>query len=131
MANHGHVVDVIELQPELVQELELYNFNNVLCADFLKVQPSPVYDRIVMNPPFDRGRDIDHVRHAWDFLKPGGVLVAIMSAGTEFRGDKKAVAFRKLVDRVRGQRQDLPAGSFAESGTFVNALYVKLRKPQV
>ncbi len=131
MAEPGHVVDVIELQPELVQELELYNFNNVLCADFLKVQPSPVYDRIVMNPPFDRGRDIDHVRHAWDFLKPGGVLVAIMSAGTEFRGDKKSVAFRKLVERVRGQSQDLPPGSFADSGTFVNALYVKLRKPQV
>jgi predicted RNA methylase len=131
MAEAGHKVDVIELQPELAQELELYNFNNVLCADFLKVKPEAVYDRIVMNPPFDRGRDIDHVRHAWDFLKPGGVLVAIMSAGTEFRGDKKSVAFRKLVDSVRGECRDLPAGSFADCGTFVNTLYVKLRKPQV
>jgi predicted RNA methylase len=129
MVEAGHIVHVIELQPELAEELEVSgHFGNVRCADFLKVRPVAVYDRIVMNPPFDNGRDIDHVRHAWDFLKPGGTLVAIMSAGVEFRGDRKSTAFRKLLERERAECRDLPAGSFAEAGTFVNTLYVRLTK---
>ena len=31
-----------------------------------------------MNPPFTHHQDIDHVRHAYDLLDAGGVLVAIM-----------------------------------------------------
>ena len=45
------------------------------------------FDRVVMNPPFCRGRDLDHVRHALRFVAPGGRLVAIMSAGVAFRED--------------------------------------------
>ena len=47
------------------------------------------YDRIVMNPPFEAGQDIDHVRHAFQFLKDGGRLVSIMSPSPFFREDKK------------------------------------------
>ena len=68
-------------------------------GDFLHLKPDPenLYDRVVMNPPFDRERDIDHVIHALKFLAPEGVLVAIMSAGTEFRETRKSVAFRELM----------------------------------
>jgi len=110
----------------------------VACCDFLHVTPDHIglFDRVIMNPPFDRGRDIDHVRHAVKFLKPGGRLVAIMSAGTEFREDAKTVAFRELCERMRPrmgdnrQWDDLPAGSFKESGTNVNACIVILDKPK-
>ena len=37
------------------------------------------YDRILMNPPFEKLQDIDHVRHCFDQLKEGGVLVAVMA----------------------------------------------------
>ena len=40
----------------------------------------------------------------------------------------KAVAFRALVDGMQGTYQDLPAGSFAESGTNVNTCLVRLIK---
>ncbi len=120
--------DVVEIQPEMAELFEKDGFRT-RCADFLTLKPEPVYDAVVMNPPFDRQQDIHHVRHAWDFLKPGGLLVAIMSAGTEFRENKLAKAFRDLMNANGATWRDLPPGSFAETGTMVNALILRVRKP--
>lgn len=53
-------------------------------ADFLSLAPNKLgdpFDRIVMRPPVKdsaTGRDYkDYIRHAWTFLNPGGVLVAL------------------------------------------------------
>ncbi len=130
------VVDVVEIQPHLAKELEESGvYARVTNADFLAVAPDPVYDLVVMNPPFDRERDIDHVTHAWKFLKPGGTLIAIMSAGTEWRQTKKAKAFQKMVEtHSRGgwgrPWHDCPEGSFKEAGTNVNTVWIQLRKPE-
>jgi hypothetical protein len=43
-----------------------------------------------------------------------------MSAGVEFREDKKTTDFRARVKRLGGSFVDLPDGSFRESGTMVN-----------
>jgi len=134
---YKHKVDVVEIQPDLANNLEASGiYNRVINADFLslKAEGTP-YDRIVMNPPFDRERDIDHVTHAWKFLKPGGKLVAIMSAGTEYRTTKKAKAFQKFVEEHSRKGygrpwNDCPAGSFKESGTNVNTVWVTLTKPE-
>ncbi len=56
-----------------------------------------------MNPSFDRERGLDHVMHALKFLIDEGCLIAIMSAGTEFRETIKAVAIRALRDRMNAQ----------------------------
>src|SRR3546814_16951918 len=87
-----------------------------------------------MNPPFDRGRDCDHVRHAFGFLKPGGILVAVMSARAEFRDDKRHRAFHRIVEQCRPaygwmKWHDLPAGSFAHAGTNINTVIMAIRKP--
>lgn len=122
-----HVVDCIEVQPTLVKILRANpDFNSVTIGDFLKVQPTPhkLYDGVVMNPPFDRERDIDHVTHAMKFVKPDGWLVSIMSAGVEFRETRKSAAFRKLIADKKGWIVDLPAGSFADVGTNVNTVLV-------
>ncbi|EFO30119.1 N6 adenine-specific DNA methyltransferase, N12 class [Roseibium sp. TrichSKD4] len=126
------LVDCVELQPHLADDLESTGlFNRVMCADFLKLDPAVtgLYDRVIMNPPFDRERDIDHVVHALSFLKPGGTLTAIMSAGTEFRETKKSKAFRDLIGKMNARMQDLPERSFAESGTSVNTLVLHIKKP--
>lgn len=96
--------------------------------DFLKFRKKGGYDRIVMNPPFSRQQDIAHVTKAFGLLAPGGRLVSVMSAGVKFRQDKKALAFRELVDD-HGVVEDLPPESFIESGTGVNAVVVTLDKP--
>lgn len=132
----GAVVDCVEIQPALAAQLsELGIFGAVYRADFMMLDPATtgLYDRVVMNPPFDRERDIDHVVHALKFLKPGGQLVAIMSAGTEFRNTKKSEAFRELVagmstDRWERTFQDLPARSFSEVGTNCNTITIALTK---
>lgn len=129
MVKHGHRVDVVEIQPDLADELErCHSFARVYRADFLQMPPSPEYDRIVMNPPFDRTRDVDHVAHAWHFLKPGGRLVAIMSAGTEFREDRKTLALRELLNANGAVWRDLPMGSFSSQGTNVSTLYVTVTR---
>jgi ABC-type branched-subunit amino acid transport system substrate-binding protein len=81
-----------------------------------------------MNPPFDRERDIDHVMHAMKFLKDDGMLIAIMSAHTEFAQSKKAVAFREYIERLHGDFRDNPAGSFSSVGTNVNTIVLRVRK---
>lgn len=123
-------VDCVELQPALAGALETSGlYRKVYAKDFLSLTPgvTGLYDRIVMNPPFDMERDIDHVAHAMKFLKPNGILCAIMSAGTEFRETKKAIAFRALMTKLNAKWRDLPPASFAEVGTYVNTVMVQVR----
>ncbi|WP_084302707.1 DUF4942 domain-containing protein [Bradyrhizobium sp. WSM2254] len=125
------LVDCVEIQPALAEALRGERiYRHVYQCDFLALKPDPqrLYDRVVMNPPFDRERDIDHVVHALEFLKPDGFLIAIMSAGTEFRETRKAVAFRALMQKMRARFDDLPAGSFSAAGTNVNTLMLRVWK---
>ena len=96
--------------------------------DFLIVQPDASYTHVVMNPPFTRGQDIDHVMHAFKFLRVGGTLTAIVSGGVLFRSDKKTVAFRRFIDDHGRVVRELPAGEFKESKTMVKTLLITLRR---
>jgi hypothetical protein len=87
------------------------------------------FNCIIMNPPFERQQDIDHVTAAYCLLAPGGILVTIMSAGVLFRGNKKTVEFRGNIMEPHGTYlESLPAGSFKESGTMVNTIILRLEK---
>lgn len=109
-------VEVVESAHSLRQILELKGFA-IVGDDFLEFNGGP-YDRILMNPPFESGADIDHVRHAFNLLAPGGRLVAIMSEGPFFRSDRKAEAFRQWLESVDGHSEKLPEGSFAGKDAF-------------
>lgn len=90
------IVDCVEVQPGLAEALRGEGiFRRVLACDFLALKPDPesLYDHVVMNPPFDRERDIDHIMHALDFLKPDGFLIAVMSAGTDFATPARPLLF--------------------------------------
>lgn len=118
-------VDCVEIQGHLADDLRATGeFGRVFCNDFLQLAPTVtgLYDRVVMNPPFDRERDIDHVLHAMKFLQPKGKLVAIMSAGTEWRDTKKSRAFRKLMNSKGAVFYDMPLGSFSVLGTNVSTI---------
>ncbi len=67
-----------------------------------------------MNPPFENGQEIDHVRHAFSLLAPGGRLVSVMSEGPFFRSDSKAIAFRAWLDEVGAETESLPENAFVE-----------------
>jgi hypothetical protein len=89
-AGRGDIADrVVPLSKEVV----LVEPNPVLAAilrekgyepierPFEEYAPAGGFDRIAMNPPFAQGRDITHVRRAFELLNPGGILVALMNDG--------------------------------------------------
>ena len=139
-AGKGNIADLVkESAPDAKLDVVEYNstLNNILKAkghnvvgnDFLDVTKE--YDRIVMNPPFENFQDIDHVRHAYDLLKPDGKLVAIMGAGVK-NSRKKAVEFREWVESKGSYIEDLPSGSFknSERATGVETVMVVLDKQE-
>jgi len=65
-----------------------------------------------MNPPFYGKHYEKHIRHAIKFLKKGGVLTAILPITAKLD--------HALLDDLNGRWDDLPIGSFSESGTNVN-----------
>lgn len=97
------------------------------CRDFLEETPKPGnFDVVLMNPPFAKQVDIDHVLHAMTFLAPGGRLAAIMSAGVKFRANRKTTEFRLFVNQHGGTILDLPENSFVQAGTSVQTVVVEM-----
>ena len=117
---------------EINNGMELYLNDkeyDVYYRNFLEVDSNEVSaDRIVMNPPFSKHQDIEHVYKAYDCLNPGGILVSVMSTSHTFRTDKKSELFREFLKQSGAEVEILPEGSFKESGTMVNTCVVKIRK---
>ncbi|NSX34464.1 DUF4942 domain-containing protein [Brevundimonas vesicularis] len=128
-AAKGAHVTAVEIQRALCVGLsESGRLGRVVNDDFMQLSPQVIgkFDRVIMNPPFDGKRDLDHVRHALGFVAPGGRLVAIMAAGVAFHEDAATTAFRDLVESAGGRISDLPAGSFASVGTNINTCLVTI-----
>lgn len=138
-AGSGAILDAIEAaQPEALAVC--WEINPTLCnvlqakgydarpVDCLSHGGSAIYDRVLMNPPFENQQDIDHVIDAFSRLKPGGRLVAIMSPSPFFRSGKKAEAFRAWFEELGGTAEDLPAGTFKEAGTGVSSKLITIER---
>lgn len=110
----GAKVDAVELAGDLREILQAKGFG-LVGSDFMATTPAQSYDAVVMNPPFSGDMDVDHVRHAYDHLKPGGRLVAIVSATAGDRQNNKNKAFREWFDGLGGSEQAMPEGSFKAS----------------
>jgi protein-L-isoaspartate O-methyltransferase len=111
----GAQVVAVELVANLARALE-YMVPDVRCGDFLGMNGElGTFDRVVMNPPFSHGADIEHIEHARAKLKPGGRLVAVCANGPRQR---------EQFERIATEWIDLPVGSFKEQGTNVNAAIV-------
>jgi protein-L-isoaspartate O-methyltransferase len=107
----------VEINPQLAAALSGM-VPRVECADFLAVgEDLGKFDRVVMNPPFERGADLDHIKCALALLAPGGRLVAVCANGQRQREELGEVCTRWI---------DLPAGAFQEQGTGVNTAIVVL-----
>lgn len=123
LSRYGEVT-AVEWNEHHLDALRANHATSVLIEDFMWLQPSngKKYDRVVMNPPFSKGRDMQHVMHAFGFLKQGGRLVSVMSAGVEHIDTKLGRLFRSWAKDRGGEFYPLPAESFKESGTNVNAV---------
>jgi SAM-dependent methyltransferase len=134
----GEVV-AVELNRALCDALRSDGLaHRVTCADFLECEPEALagddagrdpsalgrFDAVLMNPPFARGADIAHIRHAVRFLRPGGRLVAICA-----NGPRQREALLPLVEASGGTWEDLPEGSFEQAGTGVRTALLTIEAP--
>ncbi len=127
----GHRVTTVELHPGRHEELKWdYPSANHIQGDFLAWAKTcgQKFDRIVANPPFSGGQDVDHVTAMFELLQPGGRLVSITAPGFTFRDDKRHTAFRELISK-HGHHSPVPEGTFSQSGTEIRTEMVILNKP--
>ena len=110
-------ITAVEINGKLAELLAAQSVS-VVCGDFLEHNPG-TFDKILMNPPFDNGADIQHIQHALTKLNEGGRLVAICANGSRQREAFEGVATSWI---------DLEPGTFKESGTNVNAAIVVIDK---
>lgn len=140
LARVGCRITVVERDPKMRHVLAESMLVAVMGArtagpiDFMDITPDdtgPVAV-VVMNPPFtrvDKGDHLDHVRHAFSFLRAEGTLVSVLPASVTFRKDSRHSAFRAWAcEEHGGEITPLPAGSFKESGTMVNTCVLRMRR---
>lgn len=130
----GSKVFGVELNKDMDKYLNGKPYPTVTGVDFLKfaneVKEGKIRndcDRVVMNPPFAKQQDIDHVYAAWSILKKG-ILVSIMSPSPFFRTDRKSTEFREFLKEVNAEIIDVPEGEFKESGTMIRTKIIKIKK---
>ena len=121
-------VDCCELMDSNYDELAYMISTNMVGRDFLELQAANTYNRIVANPPFSKNQDIDHVYKMFDCLKISGRLVTVMSRHWEFSANGKEKGFRRFLVDQRALIEDVPRGTFSESGTEVPAFIVHIDK---
>lgn len=125
----GKRVDCCELSADNRKVLEQVDGVLMRANDFLLfVTGVPIYDRIIANPPFSKGRDVEHVSWMWRHLKEGGRIVTITGPGWTFREDRKFKEFREWIKSIDAEWEELPEGTFKESGTNVRTVMLIINK---
>lgn len=99
-------------------------------TDFLEAEPEPIFDAVVMNPPFGNRAYVKHVMHAYKFLKPEGILVTILPSEARYHIDGDNDKFRTWVKDKLYDTIDLGFGTFKESGTNISTHILVLQKPK-
>jgi hypothetical protein len=117
----------VELNPAMISHLGQAQI--VHCGDFLKFNGElGTFNHVIANPPFRNGQDVQHVRHMYDLVRPGGVIVTVTSPAWQYRTDRKHAAFREWLQGFDHDVENLPEGTFNSSGTNVRSLLVTIRK---
>ena len=122
----------VEINPDMHKYLDDKPYTTEIGIDFLVFADADenknVYTRIIMNPPFSKHQNVDHILAAYNLLAPGGVLVSVVSPSPFFRTDKKSVAFQNWMQEVDAEVIDVPEGAFKESGTMIRTKIIKAYK---
>lgn len=118
-AGIGSLADAIRKETDKVDCIErMYSFQEILrlkkyrliSNDLMTTQASPVYDAVIMNPPFSD--ECGHIRKAFDFVRPGGNLTAICSSRITWKQQKEYEQFRSWLSQHAHSVTDAPAAKF-------------------
>jgi hypothetical protein len=100
----------------------------VVHGNFLDTAADQKFDIIVMNPPFYGKHYAKHVLHAWSLLAPGGTLIAILPATARYDHGLLDELIAANGKSWSSPWEDLPVGSFSESGTNINTTVLTVCK---
>lgn len=114
-------VDCVELNHLLRELLELKG-HRLIGSDFLELPPQPVYDAVLMNPPFRQ--ECEHIRHAYGFLKPDGTLVTVCSPRVSDSQFRKYCEFRDWLTGHAHSIQRLQHVKFEMTDVYTDLLVV-------
>ncbi len=122
-------IDCFEVNNVLREALTLLSFE-ASGWDFLTTTPQPIYDRVVMNPPFSKDAHIDHVRAAYDWLALGGELVAVLPNGYRDSRITQRREFADWLDSLGANNYNNPADAFTKSdrSTGVSTHLIHLKR---
>lgn len=142
-AGHGDLLDAIPSyihQSEYVVEPDSENVRvlndkghlveQTTFEDFYKSHKKVIgtIDFVFMNPPFSCSRDVLHTMMAYEFLKKGGVLTSIISENALYYENENSEKFREWLKDKDAYIENIPYGSFKESGTVVDTVIIKIVK---
>ena len=91
----------------------------VIVGNFLERPAEPMFDFVVLNPPFAGLHHRKHLALALGFVRPGGTLACILPASAEYD--------HGIAKETGGEWHDLPVASFSESGTNIPTGYLVCR----
>lgn len=140
----GHIIEAInEYKPSWVEhEYFAYEINPInrgilkeknlnielLGEDFLKATPEPLYDAVIMNPPFtikgDKEHYLTHLEHAIGFRNPNGEIVCVAPDSFSFSNSKRVMEFKEKYKDQFYIYNVLNAGDFKTSGTNVKCVLI-------
>jgi len=120
----GARVVTVEIDPENSEVLRGLDVIGVHLSDFLlwgrrQHRQGSRFDAVVMNPPFTQNQDIRHIQAAWNLLRDGGRLVAILSEHAFIGRERECADFRTWLSSIGATDEALPSNTFAASGTAV------------
>ena len=107
--------------------LEKNDHFKLLGSDFL-AECDTHFDRIIANPPFSKNQDINHIMKMYEHLNGGGRLVSIASRHWQFAGGNKEINFKKWLDDIGADIQNVDAGVFKKSGTNIATCIITINK---
>ena len=125
-------MDYFELMPENLDKLNLIPNTRMLGTDFLDDAATQSYlrsyDRIIANPPFTRGTDIEHTTKMFDMLDGGGRMVVLTSTSWLNGSYKTHKEFKALVEAQCIGRKSYDS-AFKDAGTSITVVMITLEKP--
>lgn len=115
----------IEIDSERVELTRLKGFSTIQ-ADFLEWSTDERFPLIIMNPPFNGLEWLKHIKHAFGFLRKGGLLVSIIPYE---KAKVKPENLRWLAQY--GDIEENPPQAFKASGTVQSTAVVFMENTDI
>lgn len=120
----------VELMGENCKKLREKGYS-VHQGNFLNTPMILDIDKVIMNPPFTKQQDVQHIGSAWNCLSKGGRLVSIVSESPFFRENSLSRDFRDWLELNHALVINLEPGDFKSSGTMVKTRLIVVDKKAV